>query len=589
MKWFKNIFKKSYRVFSKEQKKSLWMLICIIGLSSLMELVCVPVVLPLVNLATYSADEEPSKALMLIEKIFGFSTLNQMAIFAIILVMLVYLLKNIVVLAMNRCQFKFVRDCRRQLSSKLMDIYIFQPYMFHKEHNVAEIQRDIDTDVSNFCTMVLTEVQLVSELSVCLFIGIYLFVADPISTLFITIVMGAFLLVFMKMYKRRLKEYGSQGRESYSLAVKWILQVFGAIKEIKANSREKYFKDRYNDANGWYLDIQFKQSVLTNLPKPLVESIGIFSVLLIAIIQILGGENVVNTLTSLAIFLVAALRLMPSFNRISGYITTLTYYTASLDAINAHISLSDTIMFNCGKDLMKFDDCLEVKNVSFEYEEGKPILEKANILIKKHTSVAFVGPSGAGKSTMADIILGLLHAKEGVIYVDGIASNNYGEAWHNLIGYIPQEVYLLDDTIRANIAFGVETESIDEELLEKVVKNAQLDEFISTLEKGLDTIIGENGARLSGGQKQRVGIARALYKNPEILILDEATSALDNGTESAVMEAIENLHGKMTIIIIAHRLSTIRKCDEIYEIKDGVARIIEGEEREDLLYNKNLA
>lgn len=561
----------------------------VIELSALMELVCVPIVLPLVNLATYDSSGEQNKLLGMISSIFKLISIEQLAVFSIILIMIVYIMKNCIVLLMNKKQYNFIRDGKRELSLRLMDIYMYQPYLFHKEHNVAEIQRDIDTDANNFYTMVLTEVQLITELMVCSFIGIYLFVSNPLSTLFIGIVLTLFLIGFMIIYRKQLKIYGQQGRKSYSLAIKWFLQIFGAAKEIKANSREDFFIEKYNNAIGWYLDIQCKQSYLTNVPKPILESVGVFAVLMVAAIQIVTGGNVTDSLSALAVFLVAAFRIMPSFNRISGYVTTLTYYMASLDAVDSHLQLKARKNEKESLDLLSFEKAILIKNLHFEYDDKNVILDNANLNIEKYHSVAFIGPSGAGKSTLADIILALIEPQKGGVYVDGKNVSVNIDTWHDKIGYIPQEVYLLDDTIKSNIVFGVPEHKVDQELLNKVVKDAQLESLISSLENGLETIIGEHGARLSGGQKQRIGIARALYKNPELLILDEATSALDNGTEAAVMDAIDRLHGKMTMIIIAHRLTTIQKCDEIYEIRDGKVRLVEGEERENLLHNKNVA
>lgn len=589
IKSFAYMIKKTYRVFSRKQKKNLWLLMLFIELSAIMELVCVPVVLPLVNLVTYDSSEKQNKILGIISFIFKISSIEQLAVFSIILIMVVYFIKNSIVLLMNRKQYIFIRDGKRELILRLMNTYVYQPYLFHKKHNVAEIQRDIDSDANNFYSLVLTEVQLITELMVCSLIGIYLFFSNPLSTLFIGIVLSVFLGVFLKIYRKRLKKCGQQGRESYSLATKWFLQIFGAVKEIKTNSREEVFIDKYNNAIGWYLDIQCIQSFLTNIPKPILESVGVFAVLMVAVIQIKTGGSVADTLSSLAVFLVAAFRIMPSFNRISGYVTTISYYIASLDAVDLHLQLKSRKNEKENLDLLSFEKAILIRNLHFEYEDKNVILDNANLNIEKYHSVAFIGPSGAGKSTLADIILALIEPQKGGVYVDGKNVSVNIDAWHDKIGYIPQEVYLLDDTIKSNIVFGVPEHKVDQELLNKVVKDAQLESFISSLENGLETIIGEHGARLSGGQKQRIGIARALYKNPELLILDEATSALDNGTEAAVMDAIDRLHGKMTMIIIAHRLTTIQKCDEIYEIRDGKVRLVEGEERENLLHNKNMA
>ena len=314
------------------------------------------------------------------------------------------------------------------------------------------------------------------------------------------------------------------------------------------------------------------------IPKPVIETLCICGLLgAIAIKFWWRGANITYFVPIISVFAVAAFRLLPSFNRITEYIGNIMYEKSAINSVYADLKEVDEL--NAMKKeadgeqrAITFDRAIDIQNLSFAYPgTDKYVLKNLNLCIEKKSSVAFIGQSGAGKTTLADIIMGLLEPSEGNVYVDGNSIYDNLRGWHKVIGYIPQTIYLMDDTIRNNIAFGLEKDEIDEKKLEHAVEQAQLTELIAGLEEGLDTQIGEMGIRLSGGQRQRIGIARALYHNPEILVLDEATSALDNETEKAVMDAIEALHGKMTLIIIAHRLSTIKNCDYVYEIGNGNA------------------
>ena len=316
--------------------------------------------------------------------------------------------------------------------------------------------------------------------------------------------------------------------------------------------------------------------MLTFVPRPVMETVCICGLLLAVILKLtIDSSNIASFIPTLSVFAIAAFRMLPSFNRITGYLGGIMFSKPSIDAIYQDLKEVEQLLKQ-RESIEKTDESvlltksIKMEQVSFKYPESeKWILKQASLEIKRNSSVAFVGASGAGKTTAADIILGLLEPQEGQILVDNTDIRTNMAAWHEKIGYIPQTIYLMDDTIKANIAFGVDVSKVDEERIHTVLKEAQLDEFIAQLPDGIYTEIGDRGVKLSGGQRQRIGIARALYRNPEVLVLDEATSALDNDTEKEVMEAIDSLHGTRTLIVIAHRLSTIKSCDEIYEVGNG--------------------
>lgn len=286
-------------------------------------------------------------------------------------------------------------------------------------------------------------------------------------------------------------------------------------------------------------------------------------------------SDIVSFVTTLSVFAVAAFRMLPSFNKITGYISGMMFNKPAIDSVYRDLKEIERLM---GQKTIEQKDTVNItlnksiqfNDVSFHYSgSDKWILKDANLEIQKNTSVALIGASGAGKTTAADLILGILEPQEGTVTIDGVDIKKCMKSWHEEIGYIPQVIYLMDDTIRANVAFGIPESEIDDTRIEKALWEAQLDQFVQALPDGLDTMIGDRGVKLSGGQRQRIGIARALYRNPNVLVLDEATSALDSDTEKEVMEAIDGLHGTRTLIVIAHRLSTIRKCDKIYEVGKG--------------------
>lgn len=377
---------------------------------------------------------------------------------------------------------------------------------------------------------------------------------------------------------------GGKYRQENAKRIKWIHQSFEGVKEIKIMNREHYFLKHYDNCYHRFSAIQRKQNLMQIIPKPILESISICGLLIMMVFQVMLGANMERFIPVLSAFAISAFRMLPAFNRITAYLSTIMFTKASVDAVYRDIKeveelqrIAEIEQKNCSEIQLK--KAISINDVSFTYPKmQKPVLDHINLDIPAYKSVALIGPSGAGKTTLADIVLGLLRPQTGSITVDGIDISRSFYSWQKKLGYIPQVIYLIDDTIRNNITFGLGEDEIDEERVWKTLKEAQLEEFVKSLERGLDTVVGERGVRLSGGQRQRIGIARALYNEPQVLILDEATSALDNETETAVMEAIESLKGRKTMIIIAHRLTTIQNCDLIYEINGGNASFRKKEE-----------
>ncbi len=557
-------------IFDKKQKITVLKILFQIIIGTILELVGVTAVLPFIEVAMDADKIHINKAIELLYDFFRFESIQDYLAFMAILLILIYILKNFFLVYLNYNIYRFNYDNQRLVAKKLLDTYLKEPYIFFLNHNSADLVRNIKEDTIGLFDTIIASMQLLAEGMVTLVLFLYLLYKDKTITLTVGVVLILFVFFVMKKIKHNVEMCGSNVRLSKGGMTKWILQTFGGIKETLILGRTDFFEKKVDEQYCLYSNSQKKYQVLSYIPKPLLETICVGTILFAIIIKLQMGVSPDYFVSTVAIFAVAAFRLLPAFNRITIYINRIHFGKPSLIAV--YDDLRDienhvTIEEKRGDNRTKFEESIEIIGVDYKYPDSNSyVLKDIGLKILKNKSVAFIGASGAGKTTLADVILGLLDPQSGDILVDGVSVLNSIENWRMCLGYIPQTIFLLDDTIKANIAYGLEENSVDETKLKKAIEDAQLKEFIDSLEDGLNTVIGERGVRLSGGQRQRIGIARALYNDPEVLILDEATSALDNDTESAVMEAIDSLSGRKTLIIIAHRLSTIKNCDYVYEI-----------------------
>lgn len=571
------MLKKINYVLEKRQKIHLCILLVIILGGAFIELLGVSGMMPIVDVAMNPEGIDDKWYLVKLKNLMGFTDASQMLVFLAILLIIVYIVKNIYITVMYHLQYKLVFENQKRLAVKMLDCYMHQNYLFHVSKNVAELQRNVTADVNGFFTAVLNALQLVAESSVCICLIVYLMTVDFATTMMVAVLIIIAGSLFAGIYRKVLVRKGQRNREVNVQVTKWILQAFSGIKEIKVSNKENFFIKNYADNYDQFAVLQRQQSMLKFFPRPLMESLCICGLLLTVIVKVeLGNTDIRQFVPILSAFAVAAFRMLPSFNRITGLIGGIMFDLPSIDAVYQDLIEIEELMRRRRKEetisgQVELREAVKMEDISFHYPEtDKLILDHASLSVKKNQSVALIGASGAGKTTVVDIILGLLEPQGGSVTVDGTDIRREMSSWHQSIGYIPQTIYLMDDTIRANIAFGIPADDIDDDMIEQAMREAQLEQFVHSLPDGADTVIGDRGVKLSGGQRQRIGIARALYGNPQVLILDEATSALDNETEKEVMEAIDSLHGKRTMIVIAHRLSTIRNCDEIYEVADGV-------------------
>lgn len=575
-----NLLQKINTIFDKKQKRQLVLLGIMIFIGGFLETLGVSTMIPVVTV------------LLTPEKVQGYidqydflnsictalhiTSVNQVAVSLLLLLMAVYVIKNAYLLFLTYKQNTFITQNRNNMISRVMAEFLNRPYEQYLGADIPTVFRITDSDIPQTFALMLAVLSLASEVVVSALIFLVLLIQNVQMTLFVMFIFGALTLLIVKVLKPELNKIGAKNQAIQSRIAKWRIQATYGLKDVKVLNREEFFVRNYYETGKTGANVARNYAVLNNTPRLLIETIFIVSMLGYIAIYINGGGDVSEMMTTIATFGVAAIRVLPSVNRINTYITEIAYATPSLNFVYENLQQgmkTDAMLAerraNSQKEKLKLEDKIELNHISFHYPDSdKNIFTDAHMVVPRGKSVGIMGSSGAGKSTIVDILLGLLHAQEGEITCDGVDIFKNYESWLAQIGYIPQSIYLIDESIRDNIAFGIDADKIDEKRLWEVLEEAQLKEFVEELPEGLDTTIGDRGIRLSGGQRQRIGIARALYHDPEILVFDEATSALDNETEAAVMEAVNSFHGKKTMVIIAHRLNTIEKCDIIYKVEN---------------------
>ncbi len=574
MKKIKNFIKQMQYIFERRQKLQLLFVLFIVIFTTFVELLGVTAILPLIEVMMNENSINETPYLNMLYRLGGFGNSTNFLIFLAVVLIVIYWIKNFLVAVSYNLQYKFTFSNQKRMAYKLLECYLSQPYFFHLSHSSAELIRSINTDIVMMFQGILALLQFFAEILVCLVLGSFLFYTDPQITIIIVIALLLFVVLFTKKIKSYLSYIGEEDRKFSMGIVKWLQQSFGGLKETKIMHREKFFLGKFEEQYSQWADLEKIYRNLQMIPKPIMETLSITALMIAIILKLLSGTQMSSFMTTISVFAIAAFRLLPSFNRITGYVSVIIFNFPAFEAVYQDLKRVDELLGTSylttqdDEGALPLREKIQIRNLSYKYPEGEDyVLRDVNISIPKNKSIALVGPSGAGKTTLADLILGVLEPTKGNILIDEADAFTHLTAWQKNVGYIPQTIYLMDDTIRNNIIYGAE--AADEERLMKAVEEAQLKEFIESLSEGLDTEVGERGIRLSGGQRQRIGIARALYSNPEVLVLDEATSALDNETEKAVMDAIDSLSGSKTLIIIAHRLTTVENCDIKYEVKNG--------------------
>lgn len=575
-----SLFGKIRSIFDRKQKFQLLMLGIMIFIGGILETLGVGAMMPVVTaLLTPDKLQEYVDKYQILGNICSalhIEDVGQMTMTLLIGLMAIYVIKNLYILLLTYKQNTFITQTRNKMISRVMAEFLNRPYEQYLGADIPTVFRITDSDIPQTFSLILAMLNLASEVVVSFLIFLVLLCINAAMTLFIIGVFGILTLFIFKVFKPKLNKIGGENQRIQSRIAKWRIQAIYGLKDVKVLNREEFFVRNYYESGKIGANVARNYAVLNNTPRLLIETVFIVSMLSFIAVYISGGGDMNVMMYAIGAFAAAAIRVLPSVNRINTYITEIAYTQPSLDFVYANLQQgmkTDAMLAerraNAQKEKLKLEDKIELNHISFHYPDSeKNIFTDAHMEVPRGKSVGIIGASGAGKSTIVDVLLGLLHAQTGEITCDGVNIFRNYESWLAQIGYIPQSIYLIDESIRDNIAFGIDEDKINEKRIWEVLEEAQLKEFVEDLPEGLDTTIGDRGVRLSGGQRQRIGIARALYHDPEILVFDEATSALDNDTEAAVMEAVNSFHGKKTMVIIAHRLNTIEKCDIIFKVEN---------------------
>lgn len=496
-------------------------------------------------------------------------------------VILIYVVKNLYFIFYSWVLRKYGYKVKRELGIKVMEAYMRQGYIFFVNHNSGRLMNGIVSDVDGVYGLISQLFNIATKVLTIVLIAAFIIVQSPFIALFLLVLSVVCIIIIQVTYRKALVESAEMRRKYAWNNTQTVVETIQGIKEVLVANRQHYFVEKYEKSLIQLNDVAIKLEMATINPVYVIEMISVAGLLMAIPIQAYIVEDATKLIASLSIVAVSAFRILPAVGAITSSINQLM---SSMPAFNAAYETICTVKElekeqkeNINIEKVKnivgekhFNSELILDDIVYKYPNTESfILKHVNLKIKAKSSVGIIGASGAGKTTLVDILLGLLHPCNGTIMLDGVEISELGDEWNRIIGYVPQNVFLFDASIKANIAFGIPDEEIDDDKVWKALQMAQLDDFVKTLPKQIDTKLGERGVRFSGGQRQRVAIARALYHNPDILVLDEATAALDNDTEAALLEAIESLQGHKTLIIVAHRLTTIKKCDYIYEVKDG--------------------
>ena len=574
-----SIFKKLSAILDKGQKLKIAGLLVMILIGGLLETLGVSLIMPLITAVLDEESFAANEYVIMAMDILNIQNVRHLMYLLLGALIFMYVFKNLYLVWLTYVQATFVNNNRCRSTTNLLSQYLHRPYEYYLYVETSTILRTIYGDMDNVFNLLLQCMNLAVELVISVCLAIFLLVVDFKMMLIVVGLLLVTSIFIAKVIKPRLNVVGESSRNALSGIYKWVLQSATGIKEVKVLNKEDYFTGRYHACSEDYARFQVKNNVLTNLPRLLIETVAFVGILVYVLVCMLMGVEMADLLPLISAFALAAMRLLPSVNRVNTYMANIAYYEPALNYIYENVDTKEVKkqeeldayrLANPNTKKITLENEILLENITFSYPNtDKYIFKNADMKIPIGKSIGIVGSSGAGKTTIVDILLGLLDIQEGTIKSDGTDIFENYEAWLAHIGYIPQTIYMLDDSIKNNIAFGVKENEIDEARVWEVLEQAQMKEFVEGLPDKLNAQIGEGGVRISGGQRQRLGIARALYHNPELIIFDEATSALDNDTETAIMEAIDKLHGQKTMVIIAHRLRTIENCDMIYEVKDG--------------------
>ena len=553
----------------KEVKITIILLIfMLIGMA--MEMLSIGLIIPIVTILTQDDIVSKYPIIAPILDTFGNPNQQKLMLGSMLILVIIYTVKTFFLAFMIWVQMKFTYGVQVRLSAKLYDIYLNQPYTFHLQHNTAQLIRNVTIGVSTYSSLLKQAMFLMTEFMVLVGVSLLVIIIEPMGTILV-VGLAAAAGVFHYFTRSSITHWGETLQECEGLRLQHLQQGLGGIKDVKIQGKESAFLKPYFKSVSQSARVSRLNESIKQFPRLWLELLVIIGLAGLVYFMVMLERTTPEIVATLSLFAVAAFRVAPAINRITGSIQALRYGLPIVNTLNEEFKYESNIE-RIKNDFSNFvfENKIEVKDLSFTYQGSSvPALKNISFDIKQGEMLGIIGESGSGKSTLIDILLGLLTPDKGELLVDSKDIQTNIRGWQRDIGYVAQSIFLIDESLRRNIAFGLSDEEIDDSTIEKCLKSAELLDFVNDLENGLDTMVGERGVRLSGGQRQRIGIARALYHNPDVLVLDEATSALDTATEQKMMESVLALHGEKTVIIIAHRLSTIKDCDYLIRMDRG--------------------
>jgi ABC-type multidrug transport system fused ATPase/permease subunit len=554
---------------SAERRTAVWLVISML-FGMLLETLGVSAVVPALALLTQPDYLERIPALQSVPRMLGNPDQATLVIGGMAVLVAVYLVKTLFLGVLAWQQTSFAFRVQAQLSQRLFTVYLRQPYTFHLQRNSAQLIRNAINEVAQFSgNAMIPGMQLLTEVLVLAGLCTLLFVVEPVGASIIVGVLAGATWLFHHVTRKHILRWGQARLRHDGLRFQHLQQGLGGVKDVKLLGREREFLDRYQAHNLESARAGHLQKTLQQFPRLWLELLAVAGFVALVLSILAQGHAIETVLPTLGMFAAAAFRTLPSVNRVISAVQSVRYGLPVIDTLYTELQLDAPAPARAGP-TRALHDSLQIDCVDFTYPAtATPALRGLSMSVRRGESVGIIGPSGAGKSTLVDILLGLLRPDRGEVRVDGLDIHSDLRSWQDQIGYVPQSIFLTDDSLRRNVAFGLPDSQIDEQAVLRAIRAAQLESFVRELPAGLETLVGERGIRLSGGQRQRIGIARALYHDPAVLVLDEATSSLDATTEHGVMDAVEALQGQKTIVVVAHRLSTVQRCSRLYRLEAG--------------------
>ena len=560
------ITKMVWRALAATERRKLFFVWFLALVGMILELLSLGLIIPLMGLLTQDdyVDRYPDLFRMM-----GEPSQQKILVVGVLFILFVYLVKATFAYYSNWVQRAFLNKAKARLSSELFQRYLRQPYSFHLDHNSSTLI----TNAENGRTIISGGLEplliLLTDGLIATGMFILLLIVEPLGTLCVLVLFAVASVLFQFSTRKRIHAWGIAKKVESRLVLKHLQQGLGGVKEVKIMGREQQFLEEHKRSVNASMEVDRRFMMLQIIPRLWLELLAIVGLVVLVMAMISSGDSVSEVLPVLGLFAATSFRIIPTINRILASVQTLGYSKPIIRSVYEDLQLSLPEFPRMGTEI-RFLQAVCFENVNFKYSNAAGNAnENLSFCISKGEAIGIIGHSGAGKSTLVDILLGLLQPTSGSVLVDGIDIQKNLRSWQDHIGYVPQTIYLVDDTVSRNIAFGLPDDMIDHDAVARSIKAAQLDDFVSSLPDALNTIVGERGVRLSGGQRQRIGIARALYNDPEILVLDEATSSLDTETEQGVMDAVKQLLGTKTIVIIAHRTTTVSYCTKVYKMDNA--------------------